>query len=348
VRPLDRVGSIKRKLGLVIVAAVSATVIVVEVGERAGWPTLPVAIGAVAVALAVVQVLAHGMTAPLRAMARAATRLAAGDDHRPVTATSRDEVGDLARAFNSMAAQLAETDRLRRDLIANASHELRTPVAAIRAVLENLVDGIEEPDAATLAGLLEQVERLQRLLDQLLDLSRLEAGVVALDTRHVDLHDTVAAAVRTVTAAHPTRDVAVQLAAHRLVAEVDDDRLQQVLVNLLTNAHRHAPPGSTVVVEGARRDDGAVELAVVDDGPGIPGVDLERIFDRFHRSDPARASGAGGSGLGLAISREIVALHGGRLTVDPDHRPGCRVLVSLPASPPGNPPTNTGELERAR
>jgi signal transduction histidine kinase len=348
VRPLDRVGSIKRKLGLVIVAAVSATVLVVELGERAGWPTLPVAVGAVALALAVVQVLAHGMTAPLRAMARAATHLAAGDDHRPVTATSRDEVGDLARAFNSMAAQLAETERLRRDLIANASHELRTPVTAIRAVLENLVDGIEEPDAATLAGLLEQVERLQRLLDQLLDLSRLEAGVVALDTRRVDLHDTVAAAVRTVTAAHPTRDVAVRLAAHHLAAEVDDDRLQQVLVNLLTNADRHAPAGSTIVVEGARRGDGEVELAVVDDGPGIADVDLERIFDRFHRGDPARPSGAGGAGLGLAISREIVALHGGRLTVDPDQRSGCRVLVALPASPPANPPTDPEELARAR
>jgi signal transduction histidine kinase len=340
VRPLDRVGSIKRKLGLVIVAAVIATVLVVELGDRAGWPTLPVAIGAVLVALAVVQVLAHGMTAPLRAMARAATHLAAGDDHQPVTATSRDEVGDLARAFNSMAAQLAETDRLRRDLVANASHELRTPVAAIRAVLENLVDGVDQPDADTLADLLGQAERLQHLLDQLLDLSRLEAGVAALDTRRVDLCATVQAAVRTVATAHPTRRIRVQLPTQHLVAEVDHGRLQQVLVNLLTNADRHGPPGTAIVVTGERRDDGEVELAVTDDGPGIDDGDLDRVFDRFHRGDPARPTSGGGAGLGLAISREIVALHGGRLTVDPDHRPGCRVCVSLPAA--------TEELVRAR
>jgi signal transduction histidine kinase len=337
VRPLDRVGSLKLKLGLVIVAAVVATVIVVELGDRAGWPTLPVAIGAVLVALAVVQVLAHGMTAPLRAMARAATHLASGDDHQPVTATSRDEVGDLARAFNSMAAQLAETDRLRRDLVANASHELRTPVAAIRAVLENLVDGVDQPDAATLADLLAQTERLQRLLDQLLDLSRLESGVVALDTRRVDLRDTVQAAVRTVTTAHPAREVQVRLSARHLVAEVDDGRLQQVLVNLLTNADRHGPPGTAIVVAATQRADGEVELAVTDDGPGIDDTDLDRVFDRFHRADPARTTSGGGAGLGLAISREIVALHGGRLTVDPDHRPGCRVRVALPASPPASP-----------
>jgi signal transduction histidine kinase len=337
VRPLDRVGSIKLKLGLVIVAAVISTVLVLELGGRAGWPTLPVAVGAVLVALAVVQVLAHGMTAPLREMARAATRLAAGDDHEPVTTTSRDEVGDLARAFNSMAAQLAETDQLRRDLVANASHELRTPVTAIRAVLENLVDGVDRPDAATLADLLAQAERLQRLLDQLLDLSRLEAGVVALDRQPVDLRETVHAAVRTVTTAHPAREVQVQLPAQPLVAQVDDGRLQQVLVNLLTNADRHGPPGTAIVVAGERDDHGEVALTVTDAGPGIDDADLDHVFDRFHRGDPARTAAGGGAGLGLAISREIAALHGGRLTVDPHHRPGCRVRVALPASPTAPP-----------
>lgn len=333
-RPLDRLGSLKLKLGTVIVAAVLATVVVVELGDRAGWPTLPVAAGAVIVALVVVQVLAHGMTSPLREMARAATRLAAGEGHEPVTATSRDEVGDLGRAFNSMAEELAETDRLRRELVANASHELRTPIAALRAVAENLVDGVEQPDEATLADVLAQTERLQGLVEQLLDLSRLEAGVVTLEQREVDLHATVADAVRTVTTARPGPDVRIDLAPGGLHATVDDGRLHQVLVNLLTNARRHAPPGSEVSVQGRRRLGGEVELAVVDAGPGIPPAELERVFDRFHRSDPDRTTSRGGSGLGLAISREIVERHGGRLTVDPTHRPGCRIVLSLPAPEP--------------
>ncbi len=333
-RPLDRIGSLKLKLGAVIVAAVLATVVVVEVGERAGWPTLPVAAGAVVVALVVVQVLAHGMTSPLREMARAATRLAAGEGHEPVTATSRDEVGDLGRAFNSMAEQLAETERLRRELIANAAHELRTPIAALRAVAENLVDGVEDPDAATLSDVLGQTERLQRLVEQLLDLSRLEAGVVTLDRHPVDLHGTVTRAVRTVTAASDGPDVTVALGAGQLHLDVDDGRIQQVLVNLLTNARRHAPAGSAVTVEGRRLLGGDVELAVVDAGPGVPAADAERIFDRFTRSDPERSVARGGSGLGLAISREIVERHGGQLRIDPTHRPGCRVVLTLPATGP--------------
>lgn len=331
-RPLDRLGSLKLKLGTVIVAAVVATVVVVELGDRAGWPTLPVAAAAVVIALAVVQVLAHGMTSPLREMARAATRLAAGEGHEPVTATSRDEVGDLGRAFNSMAEELAETDRLRRELVANAAHELRTPIAALRAIAENLVDGVEDPDPATLADVLAQTERLQGLVEQLLDLSRLEAGVVTLERRDVDLRTTVADAVRTVTTARPGPPVTVDV-VDGLHADVDDGRIQQVLVNLLTNARRHAPADSEVVVEGRRLLGGDLQLAVVDAGPGIPPGELERVFDRFHRSDPDRTASRGGAGLGLAISREIVERHGGRLTVDPSHRPGCRVVLTLPADP---------------
>jgi signal transduction histidine kinase len=252
VRPLDRIGSIKLKLGVVLVAAVVATVVVVEFGDRAGWPTLPVAAGAVLVALAVVQVLAHGMTSPLREMARAASSLASGAGYEPVTASSRDEVGELARAFNRMARELAETDRLRHELIANASHELRTPIAALRAVTENLVDGVEEPDAATLADLLAQAERLQSLVEQLLDLSRLESGIVHLERRDVDLCTIVDRAVRTVTTAQAGAPVVIRMAPRTLRATVDESRVQQVLVNLLTNARRHANGDGEVVVEGGR------------------------------------------------------------------------------------------------
>ena len=179
-RPLDRLQSIKVKLGVVIVATVAGTVIVLAVGFRLGWSLELRTLVAAVIALVIVQVLARGMTSPLREMAAAASAMARGDYARRVTATSRDEVGELARAFNAMAAELADVDRMRRDLVANVSHELRTPIGALQALLENLVDGVEPADPAALRTALIQIERLGRLVGQLLDLSRLESGALAL------------------------------------------------------------------------------------------------------------------------------------------------------------------------
>src|SRR5919109_797127 len=139
-RPLDRVSSIKVKLGVVVVGAVVGAVGALVVANRLDVPLKVSTPIAALVALALVQVLAHGMTSPLREMARAARAMAKGDYHQRVTTSSRDEVGELARAFNRMAAELPESDRLRRDLVANVSHELRTPIAVLQAVLANLVD----------------------------------------------------------------------------------------------------------------------------------------------------------------------------------------------------------------
>ncbi|MFA9445760.1 ATP-binding protein [Egicoccus sp. AB-alg6-2] len=330
-RPLDRVGSLKLKLGLVIVAAVLVTIGVLELGRWAGWPTVPVAFGALVIALAMVQLLAHGMTFPLRQMAHAASQLAAGQRHEPVTASARDEVGALARAFNRMADEVAETDRLRRDLVANVSHELRTPIAAMRAVLENLADGVEEPDPATLERLVRQTERLQSLVEDLLDLSRLEAGVVDLEVTTVTASELLAEAVDLVAAA-PGAPVRTSVEPADLQFPGDDRRLVQVLVNLIDNARAHAPEDSDVEVAAVQRG-GDVELSVTDRGPGVAAHDVERIFERFHRGDVAGDGPGvhdGGTGLGLAITRWIVDLHGGRIHVDDRHRPGCRMVVTLP------------------
>ena len=143
-------------------------------------PLLVRAGGGALLGLAMAQFLARGMTSPLREMAAAASAMARGDYGRRVRATSHDEVGELARAFNAMAAELADVDRMRRDLVANVSHELRTPIGALQALLENLVDGVEPVDPAALRTALGQTERLGRLVSQLLDLSRLESGALAL------------------------------------------------------------------------------------------------------------------------------------------------------------------------
>ena len=341
VRPLDPLRSIKAKLGVLVLVTVSVSSFLVYYGlVLLGWLprfTLPVA---VLMALGITQLLAHGMTSPLRRMTEAARAMARGDYSRRVHTRSRDEVGELAAAFNRMAADLEAADLQRRDLIAHVSHELRTPVSALHAVLENLVDGVARPDPATLRTALAQTARLGRLVGELLDLSRLDAGTQPLAPVEVALAPLVDAAVAE--AQISTRDIAyaVHVTPPDLRGVVDPARLHQVLANLLDNAARHSPPGGVVTVAVAATHDG-LRLEVSDDGPGIPPQDRERVFDRFQRGSTTSVSSGsthnatdGGTGLGLAIARWAVDLHGGRIAVlDRDGAPGARFVVDLPTMP---------------
>ena len=184
-QPLAGVSSLKVKLGVLVAASVTVAAVVGTAGRVAGvafWLSIPVTI---ALALALTQLLAVGMVAPLRQMTAAARRMATGDYDVRVDATSRDEVGELARAFNTMAQDLAGVDRQRRELVANVSHELRTPLAGLTAVLENLADGVAPPDPAYLAAPLAQAERMGRLVEDLLDLARVDAGRAPLSPEPV-------------------------------------------------------------------------------------------------------------------------------------------------------------------
>ncbi|MFI7036750.1 DUF4153 domain-containing protein [Microbispora rosea] len=340
-RPLDFLGRIKVKLGIVIVLAVVAAFVVNEVGINSGLSRdLRIAI-AVVLALIMVQLLARGMIRPLREMAAAAQTIAKGRYGLRVSATSRDEVGELARAFNAMAADLAEVDRQRRELVANVSHELRTPITGLQAVLENIVDGVTPPDLDTLGTALAQTQRLGRLVAQLLDLSRLDSGARLIEPDELDLASLCRQAVSEATL---TRDdvTVVSAVGPGTVLSADGALLAQVLANLLDNAVRHSPSGGTVRVE-ARPSGANLEISVVDDGPGIPQAERARVFERFSRLDAGRAADAGGAGLGLAIAKEIVELHGGSIAVsDPapairraagrgrETTPGCRMVVVLP------------------
>ncbi|MGW5680348.1 DUF4153 domain-containing protein [Nonomuraea sp. NPDC003754] len=325
-RPLDFLGRIKVKLGIVIVLAVGTAFVVNEVGLNAGASReVRIAVASV-LALIMVQVMAHGMTKPLRQLASAAQTIAKGRYTLRVRTTSRDEVGELARAFNAMAADLGEVDRQRRELVANVSHELRTPITALRAVLENVVDGVSAADPVTMGTALAQTERLGRLVAQLLDLSRLDSGVRHLEAEPVALEALLDQAARE--AAIARDDVTIRpVCAPGLVVRADPDLLAQVLANLLDNAVRHSPPAGLVTLSAAGHGRG-VRLMVADGGPGIPETARTRVFERFSRLDAARAADAGGSGLGLAIVKEIVELHGGAIRIDGGA--GCRMVVDLP------------------
>ena len=327
-RPLDALTSIKTKLGLLVGVSVVVAVLVAAVGDAAQvpwWTSVPVTVAA---ALGVTQWLARGMTSPLREMTRAAQKMADGDYSQRVTASSSDEVGQLAVAFNAMAFDLAAADQERRRVVATVSHELRTPLAAQRALLENLVDGVVSPGDEALRGALRQSERLGALVDDLLDLARLDAGVAPLSVTDVRIADLLlAAASETPT---DSRNILVRCETQPadLVVQADPARLTQLVVNLVDNAMRHSPPGGEVLVSARVIDDSAWWLEVRDGGPGIPGEAAERVFERFGSGGDA----AGGTGLGLAIARWVCQLHGGSITALPNDRAatGALLRASLP------------------
>lgn len=328
-RPLDGIASIKVKFGVLVGLSVVVAALVSEIGDRAGvgpWITVPVTVAA---ALAVTQWLARGMTSPLREMTAAAARMARGDHSRRVRATSTDEVGQLARAFNTMAADLEAADQQHRQLFATVSHELRTPLAAQQALLENLVDGVVRPDDAALRGALAQSERLGELVGDLLDVSRAQAGAVALQLAPVRVADVLERAVAE--ARVGGRDVGfdVRVTPPDLTVTADAARLAQVVANLLDNAVRHSPPGGTVTLRASAAGPGRWALEVGDDGPGIDAEQAEKVFTRFWTTGTG-----GGTGLGLAIARWACELHGGTIAVLPPREGGGALIrTELPRLP---------------
>jgi signal transduction histidine kinase len=321
--------SIKVRLGVAIVSGVGASIVTVAVALLLRFPWPLAMAGAALASLAIIQFLARGTTAPLRTMATAAEAMASGDyTIRIPTDVGASEVRQLARTFDQMATQLAEVDRFRRDLVANAAHELRTPITVIRAVAENLVDGVSEPDPEQLRIMLSQAERLGRLVEQLLDLSRLESGVVPLKPTPVALRtllDEVAETIRL-----RSDEVTVDVTGDdKLTLLVDEERLRQVVTNLGDNALRHAPPSSHIRLSATAVGE-TVRLVVEDEGPGIAPDDALRVFERFSRLDSARRTQDGGSGLGLSIVRWIVELHGGTIEPEQVEPTGCRMVVVLP------------------
>jgi signal transduction histidine kinase len=332
-RPLDRFPSLKIKLGVVIVAAVAVTVAAVMVGTWAGLPLIVCGLIAGLLSLGMIQLLARGMTSPLRDMASATRAMARGDYERRVIDTSRDEVGELARAFNKMATELAEVDRMRKDLVANVSHELRTPLTALQATIENIVDGVTRADAQTLKTMLSQTQRLSRLVEQLLDLSRLESGAIPFERQPFAVKALLEQTVRESSLLQEGRarpiELALRVEPDDLIVNGDPERVHQVVTNVIQNAVVHSPDGGVVGVAARAKGAGAI-IEVDDEGPGIPAEEVTRVFERFYRSDQARASSAGGTGLGLAIAKWIVDMHGGDIRAERREPHGCRMVVTFP------------------
>jgi signal transduction histidine kinase len=345
--------SIKTKLGTLVVVSVFITTGLLMVALRTKTELRFITVFSVIATLLITQFVAHGLTAPLDEMNTVAKGISHGEYTRRVRgADRRDELGDLASTINRMADDLEDVDRHRKELVANVSHELRTPIAALRAVLENVVDGVSAADPETMRTALSQTERLGRLVETLLDLSRIDNGVVPLKATRFEVWPYLSGVLKEANLAagqrgmssgsglHTRTDVHLHLdvSPPELTAYADAERLHQVVANLIDNAVKHSPQHGRVTVTARRGGDPeSLDLEVRDEGPGIPEEERSRVFERFNRGRITSGGGQtagndGGTGLGLAIARWAVDLHGGRIGVAESAR-GCRIRVTLPGVP---------------
>lgn len=283
--------------------------------------------------------LARSITAPIQVLTQTATAIARGDLGRRTHLRTRDEIGQLARAFDHTADQLTLLLEQQRHFVADASHELRTPLTAIGLRAEALLSGaFEDPSVSHryLSEIVSEAERMKQIIEDLLALSRFEAGLDQPQLMVVTVDELLK---RALTSVAPLAEKAqVQIVTPPppagILVRVDVAQIQRALVNLLTNALKHSPPGGVItlaVQSPARPAQGSLHIWVHDAGPGIPPEHLPHLFKRFYRVDSARDRASGGTGLGLAITKAIVEAHGGRIWAESTPGAGATFHIVLPA-----------------
>ncbi len=288
------------------------------------------------VALLLAGLLVRQITRPLAGLTQASRSIAAGNLQIRVPVQSHDELGDLATTFNQMASTLETQEALRRNLIADVAHELRTPLAGIQGTVEAFQDGVFAPTAENFAIVHEEIMLLNRLVEDLRTVAHAEAGKLPLDVTAIDLLALVQRQIAAFQYRAVEQGINLTLAADQALPliEGDEQRLGQVFNNLLDNALRHTPAKGAVHICLTHVANG-VQITVTDNGEGIPTAALPHIFERFYRVDPGRSRQMGGSGLGLTITRQLVEAHGGRIWVNsPPHDAvqGSEFGLFLPAT----------------
>jgi two-component system, OmpR family, sensor histidine kinase BaeS len=281
--------------------------------------------------LLIALILSRSLTAPLRQLSGAARQFARGERNLRLPKPSRDEVGDLTKSFQGMMSDIERQESLRKEMTADIAHELRTPLAVMRANLEALTDGVYPLSPENLLPLEDSVELLSRLVEDLRVLALADAGQLTLNTADTD----IAALLRRIAArflphaAQHSQRIDTRLADNLPAVPVDPQRLEQVIGNLLSNAIQVTSPNGTITLSASSMGE-QVEILIDDSGPGIPIEDLDKVFERFYRVDDARTRAEGGSGLGLAIARKLVEAHGGTIRAENRSEGGARLVILLP------------------
>jgi signal transduction histidine kinase len=286
------------------------------------------------------------MRRPLERLVEAAGRLAAGDRTARVEVGGLAETAALGEAFNEMAAELEleasqrdQLDRMKDEFVLTASHELRSPLTSVQGFAELLMldrESLTPRQVETVEIILDNCRHLVRLLNDLLDLARSDAGRLAINRRPTRPGPLIEDVVRTMRAQTESsgQTLTERIEPSLPLVEVEPDRIRQILVNLVTNAHEYSPERASIEV-GARVSDGRLMIDVTDNGPGIPPAQVEHIFERFVRGDAGLTQRVGGTGLGLAISKSLIELHGGTIAVDSELGRGSTFTITLPLAPVG-------------
>ncbi len=290
---------------------------------------------ALAAAVVVSLFVSRRIVEPIQMLSQVSRRLAQGFYRERTAVNADDEIAQLAQSVNQLADALDQTERRRLALLADVTHELRTPLATIGGYMEGLVDGVVSANPATFNLILRETRRLQRLIEDLELLSRVEAGQLPVIARAIDLRSVLEAQIVQFEPLFSSNQVRLSLDAPDQLPLVwaDPDRVAQVLINILANAYRYTPAGGSVVVE-VRADDHEVRVAVIDSGIGIAAEHLPHLFERFYRVDKSRARNSGGSGIGLAIARHLIYAQGGEIWAESDGiGKGARFIFTLPLAP---------------
>jgi len=276
---------------------------------------------AIAIAFLLTFFLSRYLLAPVKALITATRHFGKGDFSPRVAAKDKGELGELAQSFNSMASDLERTERLRRNMVADVAHELRTPLSNLKGYLEAISDGVIEPDQKTIRSLHEEASTLSRLVDDLQELSLADAGEIKLEMQTADIIGLIkdTAAGMQAKAAARSLVLSTDLPETLPTVNIDAHRIKQVLSNLLENSVAHTDKEGKITVS-ARQREKQIQVSVGDTGEGIPAKDLPFIFERFYRVDRSRTRKTGGSGLGLTIAKRLVEAHGG--TIDARSEPG--------------------------
>jgi len=302
-----------------------------------------------AVALLFGFILARYFTRPINELSRGAHHIASGDLKYRVKVGSKDEIGELAQTFNSMASGLEMSEQSRRQLMADVAHELRTPLTVIGGTIDGMLDGVFKPDPEHLGTIKEQSALLTRLIGDLRDLSLAESGQLKLEKIPTDMVELVRRILSQfeVSAKEKGNKLQIKAASGLPQLTIDPVRIVQAISNLLANALRHTPAGGTISISMEVRDNSQqfdkkhLLISVADTGEGIPPEHLSHIFDRFYRAKPSRSRSEGGAGLGLAIAKQMVQAHNGRLWVESELGKGSIFYIALPIDNPAKPMQST-------
>ena len=290
-------------------------------------------IGAV-IALVLGIFLSRTLTRPIRELTEATHAVSEGNLSQQVPVRSSDELGELAQAFNKMSSELSRSVNARKQMTADIAHELRTPLSLILGHAEAVHDGVLPPTRENFEIIREEATRLEHLVNDLRILSLADAGELSIQPQTVEPQRLLQDLATTYQYQAQRKNIylKVDITSPLSGIEVDPGRMTQVLTNILDNALRHTPEGGTIVLS-AREVNGLIELAIQDNGPGLKQEDLERIFNRFYRTDASRQRDddfSGGSGLGLAIAKSIVQAHGGQMSAESKAGKGLKVMLFLP------------------